>query len=168
MSCELCSLAQSAAPLTADPWVWTSTRSQNFRWSWVRLRSRNSVVRLTDRRYMTEILLLWHKIKTSQQINQMTRWCVLGGDFFFCERTAAIKRHLFTFKHHTDVILSNLQHRFFLSAFGSETVIRDRRDRSVKHAVALYIYCSLNIKEAMVDRTHKLFFTWFVQIPIKS
>ena len=69
------------------------------------------------------------------------------------------KKHFFTFKHHTDVIVSNLQHRFFLLAFGSETVIRDRRDRSVKHAVALYIYCSLNIKETMVDLTHKLLFT---------
>ena len=77
----------------------------------------------------------------------------------FCERTAAIKRHFFTFKYHTDVMVSNLQHRFFLSAFGSERVIRDRRGRSVKHAIALYIYCSLNIKETMVDRTHKLLFT---------
>ena len=83
------------------------------------------MVRLTDRRYVTEILMLWHKTKTSQQINQMSRRCVLRGDFLcVCERTAAIKKtFFFTFKHHTDVIVSNLQHRFFLSAFGSEMVM---------------------------------------------
>ena len=43
----------------------------------------------------------------------------------------------FTFKHHTDVIVSNLQHRFFLSAFGSEMVIRDQRDRSVRLNILL-------------------------------
>ena len=72
------------------------------------LRSRNNLVRLTDRRYMTEILLLWRKTKTSKKINQMTRWYDAFSVVIFCERTAAIKRHFFTFKHHTDVIVSNL------------------------------------------------------------
>ena len=42
------------------------------------------------------------------------------------------KTLFFTFKHHTDVIVSNLQHKFFLSVFCSEMVIGDRRDSSVR------------------------------------
>ena len=101
------------------------------------------MVRLTDRSYMTEILLLWHKTK----VNKSTKWrddafsvVIFFFFFFFCERTAAIKRHFFTIKHHTDVIVSNLQHRFFLSVFRSETAIRDRRDRSVRLNMLLLLY----------------------------
>ena len=61
-----------------------------------------------------------------------------------------------TFKHHTDVIVSSLQHRFFLSAFGSEMVIRSDR----LNMLLLFIDTTLSkIKETMVDRTHKLLFT---------
>ena len=56
-----------------------------------------------------------------------------------------MKRLFFTFKHRTDVIVSNLQHRFFLSAFGSEMVIRDRRDRSVRlNMLLLFISTALS------------------------
>ena len=64
----------------------------------------------------------------------------------------------FTFKHHTDVIVSNLQHRFFLSAFGSEMVIRDRRDTSVwLNLLLLFISTALS--------TVKRLFNYFLTIP---
>ena len=65
------------------------------------------MVRLTDRRYMAEILLLWHKKK---QVSKSTK----GLDDAFSDCSHKKKKK--TFQHHTDV--------FNIDSFYQLTVVR--------------------------------------------